>query len=64
MFDYNVSPYFQSFMKITVSPSEKKITLIPYSNHGRLRWSDMTSTEGARPAGAKPEDFAEWVIGM
>lgn len=62
MFDYNVSPYFQSFMKITVSPSEKKVKLIPYSNNGRLRWKDLTSTAGARPAGAGVEDLVEWVI--
>lgn len=62
MFDYNVSPYFQSFMKIVVSPQEKKLTLIPYSNHGRLRWGDLTSTDGARPKDAKPSDFVSWVI--
>ena len=64
MFDYNVSPYFQSFMKITVSPLEKKVTLIPYSNNGRLRWRDLTSTEDARPKGASMDDLVEWVIGM
>jgi len=64
MFDYNVSPYFQSFLKITVSPSQKKVTLIPYSNNGRLRWKDLTSTEEARPKGATMDDLVEWVIGM
>jgi uncharacterized membrane protein HdeD (DUF308 family)/3',5'-cyclic AMP phosphodiesterase CpdA len=64
MFDYNVSPYFQSFLKIKVEPSLGRVTLIPYSNHGRLRWSNITSTEGARPMGAKAEDWAEWVLEM
>ena len=64
MFDYNVSPYFQSFIKIKVEPSKKRVTLIPYSNHGRIRWRDMTSTEGSRPPGASMDDFAEWVIPM
>jgi 3',5'-cyclic AMP phosphodiesterase CpdA len=62
MFDYNVSPYFQSFIKIKVEPSKKSVTLIPYSNHGRIPWRDMMSTEGARPQGASMDDFAEWVI--
>lgn len=62
MFDYNVSPYFQSFLKIKVEPSLGRVTLIPYSNNGRLRWSDLTSTEGARPKGARAEDWAEWVL--
>jgi uncharacterized membrane protein HdeD (DUF308 family) len=64
MFDYNVSPFFQSFMEIKVEKSQKRIVLIPYSNHGRLRWSDMSSTAGARPAGASMEDYAEWTIPM
>lgn len=64
MFDYNVSPYFQSFLKISVEPSKSRIVLVPYSNHGRLRWREITSTTGARPEGAGPADFAEWVIPM
>ena len=64
MFDYNVSPYFQSFMEIKVEPSKKRVVLIPYSNHGRILWRDMTSTKGARPAGASMDDFAEWIIPM
>ncbi|HRI79186.1 MAG TPA: metallophosphoesterase [Cyclobacteriaceae bacterium] len=64
MFDYNVSPFFQSFMEIRVETSKKRVVLIPYSNHGRIPWRDMTSTHGARPDGATMEDFAEWVIPM
>ncbi|MBS1976429.1 MAG: metallophosphoesterase [Bacteroidetes bacterium] len=60
MFDYNVAPYFQSFVEVSVLRSEGRIVLIPYSNNGRLRWSEMTSTAGSRPAGAREEDFAEW----
>ena len=62
MFDYNVSPYFQSFIEIKVEPSKKTVTLIPYSNHGRIKWSDMSSTTGARPVPSTLEDYAEWVI--
>ena len=64
MFDYNVSPYFQSFMKISVERSRNRLVLVPYSNHGRLRWKDVTSSEDARPNGAGPEDLVEWVIPM
>ncbi|HEY5970269.1 MAG TPA: metallophosphoesterase [Chitinophagaceae bacterium] len=62
MFDYNVAPYFQSFMEIKVEQSQKRIRLIPYSNNGRLKWSDITSTAGARPINASPNDLAEWII--
>lgn len=64
MFDYNVSPYFQSFMEIRVEHSQKRVVLIPYSNHGRLRWSDLTSTEGSRPAGVTDESWVEWILEM
>ena len=64
MFDYNGSPYFQSFMEIKVESSRRRVVLIPYSNHGRIKWSDMTSTMGARADGASMNDFAEWVIPM
>jgi 3',5'-cyclic AMP phosphodiesterase CpdA/uncharacterized membrane protein HdeD (DUF308 family) len=64
MFDYNVSPYFQSFIKVNVDPASKRVTLIPYGIHGRLRWSDLTSTSGARPPEAKANDWVEWVFAM
>jgi uncharacterized membrane protein HdeD (DUF308 family)/3',5'-cyclic AMP phosphodiesterase CpdA len=62
MFDYNVSPYFQSFFEIKVERSKNRVVLIPYSNHGRIKWNDMTSTQGSRPAGATMDDYAEWVF--
>jgi hypothetical protein len=64
MFDYNEAPFFQSFMKITVQRSQRRIILIPYSNHGRIRWKEMTSTRGARPKGSSIDDYAEWIIPM
>lgn len=64
MFDYNVSPFFQSFMEIKVERSKHRIRLIPYSNHGRLKWADLTSTTGSRPTGATATDLAEWTIPM
>ena len=62
MFDYNVAPFFQSFMEIKVEQSQKRIRLIPYSNNGRLKWSDMTGTAGARPVNATSNDLVEWII--
>ncbi|HEV8514289.1 MAG TPA: metallophosphoesterase, partial [Cyclobacteriaceae bacterium] len=64
MFDHNVSPFFQSFMEIRVERSLRRIVLIPYSNKGRIKWSDITSTAGARTPGATQNDFAEWIIPM
>jgi hypothetical protein len=61
-FDYNVAPFFQSFMEIRVERSTNTVRFIPYSQHGRLKWSDITSTAGARSKGAGMNDLAEWVI--
>jgi hypothetical protein len=49
-------------MEIKVERSKNRVLLIPFSNHGRIKWNEMTSTKGSRPAGAKMEDFAEWSI--
>ncbi len=59
-FDYNVSPFFQSFMEIRVEKSKNRVLFVPYSQNGRLRWKDITSTEGARINGSTPDDLAEW----
>jgi uncharacterized membrane protein HdeD (DUF308 family) len=63
-FDYNVAPFFQSFMEIRVEPSAKRVRFIPYSQHGRLRWSDITSTPGLMPAGTDKNEWVEWLIPM
>lgn len=62
MFDYNVAPFFQSFLEIRVERSKKQVRLIPYSNNGRITWSELTATGAVRPASAKESDGAEWVI--
>jgi hypothetical protein len=62
MFDYNVSPYFQSFIEIKVEKSKKRLRLIPYSNNGRLTWGDITSSPSLIPAGTTGADPVEWII--
>ena len=63
-FDYNVAPFFQSFMEVRVEPSKKRVRYILYSQYGPLQWKDITTTPGARPDGVKPEDFVEWSFQM
>ena len=50
-FDYNVAPFFQSFVEVRVEPSANRIVLRPYGVHGRLTWGDLASSESIRPAG-------------
>ena len=63
-FDYNVAPFFQSFMEIRVEHKTKQVRFIPYSQHGRLQWKDITSTAGARNPSSRPDAFVEWSIPM
>ncbi len=63
-FDYNQAPYFQSFMEIRVEKSMNRIRLIPYGIHGQLRWSDFEYGGEGKPANARSNDFAEWVLPM
>ncbi len=40
-FDYNVAPFFQSFIEVRVEPADGRLRLRPWGVHGRLRWSDL-----------------------
>jgi hypothetical protein len=63
-FDYNQSPFFQSFVEVKVEPAEKRVRLIPYSNNGRLKWSDITATPLLGKNPMQNERFVEWEIPM
>ena len=61
VFDYNVAPFFQSFMEVRVEPSAGRVRLLPYGIHGQLRWKDLTHSAAAA-AGAGGDAPVEWVI--
>ena len=61
-FDYNVAPFFQSFFVVRVEPSAGRVRLEPWGVHGRLRWSDLQTSEGLRPAEAAPDAPVEWTL--
>jgi len=63
-FDYNVAPYFQSFVEVRVEPSTNRIRVMPWGVHGRLLWSDLQKSAGLVPAGASEVAPVEWVIPM
>lgn len=60
-FDYNNSPFFQSFFEIKVEPSKGVVSFIPYGVNGQLKWKDIETSGNVRPADKTPEDGAEWV---
>ena len=63
-FDYNVAPYFQSFVEVRVEPSANRIRVMPWGVHGRLRWSDLQKSAGLIPAEVSEDAPVEWVIPM
>lgn len=62
-FDYNVAPFFQSFVEVKVERSANRVRLIPYGVHGRLSWSDLATSESLRP-GPSDSALVEWVLPM
>jgi uncharacterized membrane protein HdeD (DUF308 family)/3',5'-cyclic AMP phosphodiesterase CpdA len=63
-FDYNVAPFYQSFVEVRVEPSRDRVRLIPYGVHGRLRHADLQASPGSWPPRASGEDELEWVVPM
>ncbi|MCP4384256.1 MAG: hypothetical protein GY798_23080 [Hyphomicrobiales bacterium] len=58
-FDYNVSPFMQSFVEVRVEVSKRRLVLIPYGVSGRLPWSQFAASAGLVE---NPDGLAEWVI--
>ena len=59
LFDYNVAPFFQSFVEVRVERSAGRVRLWPYGVHGRLRWRDLSVSP---TFGGSPDDSAEWIL--
>ena len=62
MFDYNVAPFFQSFVVVTVSPAERRLTITPWGVHGPLAWNDFDRSSSVLPRGVTPDRPVEWVV--
>ena len=63
-FDYNVAPFFQSFIEVKVEPSANRVRLIPYGVNGRLTWRDFGFSERLRAASATDDSPVEWIVPM
>ena len=61
-FDYNVAPFFQSFVEVRVEPSAGRVRMLPWGVHGRLRWVDLQVSPGWRPADGRPDEPVEIVL--
>jgi hypothetical protein len=63
-FDYNVAPFFQSFVEIKVESSANRVRVIPYGVHGRLTWRDIASSDSPLRPRADDQGLVEWVVPM
>jgi 3',5'-cyclic AMP phosphodiesterase CpdA len=64
VFDYNVAPFFQSFVEVKVERSSHRVRIVPYGVHGRLAWADVAASDTLRPPGEDDAILVEWVIPM
>ena len=62
MFDYNVAPFFQSFVVVTVDPGERRMTIRPWGVHGPLTWKDVERSTPIVPPDSAPDGVVEWVV--
>jgi len=61
-FDYNVAPFFQSFVEVRVERSANRVRVIPYGVHGRLTWGDLAASDGLRASAGGDRTLVEWVV--
>jgi 3',5'-cyclic AMP phosphodiesterase CpdA len=61
MFDYNVAPFFQSFVVVTVDPVAKQIRIKPWGVNGPLAWKDFDGSSTMIPSGATRDQAVEWL---
>jgi hypothetical protein len=62
MFDYNVAPFFQSFVVVTVDPVGRTLTVRPWGIQGPLKWQDLERSPQVMPPGASSDQPVAWTI--
>jgi hypothetical protein len=64
VFDSNVSPFYQSFVKVQVEPAARRVRLLPYGTNGPLTWRDLERSPDLLPVGVDPGAVVEWTVPM
>ena len=60
MFDYNVAPFFQSFVVVSVDPAGRRLVITPWGVRGPLTWKDFDRSSPLAPQDATRP--VEWVV--
>jgi 3',5'-cyclic AMP phosphodiesterase CpdA/uncharacterized membrane protein HdeD (DUF308 family) len=63
-FDYNVAPFFQSFVEVRVEPSAGRVRMLPWGVHGRLPWADLQASPGWPNEAGRADELVEIVVPM
>jgi uncharacterized membrane protein HdeD (DUF308 family) len=63
-FNYNLAPYFQSFVEVQVERSKNRVRMIPHGANGPLRWRDLETFGAVMPAGKNGDDYVEFIVPM
>ena len=61
-FDFNSSPFFQSFMEVRVEKSQSRVRFLLYGVNGPLRWQDIQTGGSVIPEGRSAEDEVEFIV--
>ncbi len=61
-FDFNSSPFFQSFIEVRVERTQNRVRFIPHGVHGPLPWSALELGPGLLPANTNPNAPAEFTL--
>ena len=62
MFDYNVAPFFQSFVVVTVDPAARRLIVRPWGIQGPLTWGDFDRSGSIAPTGSASDQIVDWVL--
>lgn len=60
-FDFNRSPFFQSFLEVSVERSTNQVKFMLYGANGRLRWRDIQTSGAVKPLDKSDDDFVEFI---
>ncbi|HKP67959.1 MAG TPA: DUF308 domain-containing protein [Pyrinomonadaceae bacterium] len=63
-FDFNRAPFFQSFLEVSVEPSQNRVRFLLYGVNGQLRWRDIQVGGNVKPADKSENDPVEFVMPM
>ncbi|MFL6467897.1 MAG: DUF308 domain-containing protein [Pyrinomonadaceae bacterium] len=63
-FDFNRAPFFQSFLEVSVEPSQNRVRFILYGANGQLRWRDIQVGEHIKPPDKSDDDPVEFIAPM